>query len=463
MLLGLIAAVPLAAQTNEQASGLTLKSVRLYRGDGTTRVKVFVEIPQRLFTRAPDGNLHYRMAVVVRDSGGQALMDEQWRQSMIPLEGIATASSVELLEFAVAPGAYTLAVTVRDSITGDEQRDSLTVEGFAGRPVVSDIVLSRSIRAATTADSMPGGSDWRHGNLVITTSPYLRLDVNKPDLYYLVEAYSSKPDSATVDAQVVNESGQALVRTRAQRLGVEEDGSVLTGRLPLAGLPQGEYLLRLHVVLGEREATREEPFTVRVLEAAPRPVAGRSPNSDEAFFGEMSDAQLDSAQAPLVYIADPGELSAYKRDLSTAAKARFLVAFWHKRDPTPEHPDNPRRAQFYRAIVEADRLYREAGRTQTPGWRSDRGRVFLRFGPPDEIWRRPEEGKTPPLEVWRYTKSRNRHFVFADRNRLGAYYLVLSNEVTEQGRADWADMLGYYGVQALENYLNVDLGVRALQ
>lgn len=460
MLLGLLVAGPLAAQQrNEAASGLMLETVRLFRGDGTTRVKAFVEVPHRLFTRGTDGKLHYTVEVSVRDSAGQSLMQEGWQQSPVPLDDVASAASLEILEFDVAPGRYRLGVSVRDSLTGTEYRDSTALEGYAQPPLVSDLVLSRSIRAAKAEDSLPRGGDWRHGNLVVSATPYLRLSVVKPELYYLVEAYAAGPDTAALTSQVLNDSGQIVVQTKPRMLRVDAGGSILTGGVNLAGMPQGQYLFRLTLALGGRQVVREAGFSVRSLEAPPV-VAEGGMGPDEAYFGAMTEAQLDSAQAPLVYIAKPGELNVYNAGMSAQAKARFLTDFWRKLDANPNDGVNLAREAFYARINEADRLYRESGRSRVQGWRTDRGRIFLKYGTPDETFRRPEEGQTPAVEVWRYTRGRNRFYIFMDRTRLGAYQLLHSNEVTEPGRSDWQSQLGFYGVEAIERFLGVNLGTR---
>ena len=58
----------------------------------------------------------------------------------------------------------------------------------------------------------------------------------------------------------------------------------------------------------------------------------------------------------------------------------------------------------------------------TEGWRTDRGRIYIKFGPPDDIERYPFEMGTYPFEIWRYYSLR-KVFVFVDRTGFGDYYL----------------------------------------
>lgn len=461
VVLGLLIAGSMAAQQEREVpSGLKVETVRLYRSEGTL-VKAFAEVPHRLLARGSDGRLHYRVGVTVRDSSGATLMQESWQQSAIPVDAVASAAGLEMLEFLIAPGVYQLAVTVVDSVSGQEYRDSSSIAGFAAAPLTSDLMVSRNVRTAKPEDSLPRPGEWRHGNLVIGVTPSLRLSVIKPELFYVVEVYANSKDSAALAYQVLEAAGKVVVQGRPRAVAVDVGGSVLTGGLNLSGVPQGDYRLRVTVGLGGREQTLEAPFEVRKLESPP-PVVAAAGNPDEEYFSAMTEEELERARAPLIHIARSGELNSYDEHLSVEAKARFLAQFWRKRDPNPNDGVNPERESFYARMNEADRLFREGGRSRVQGWRTERGRIYLKYGVPDETWRRPEEGQTPAVEVWRYTQGRNRYFIFADRSRIGGYLLLHSNELTEPGRPDWGDQLGYYGVEAVERYLGVNLGLRGL-
>jgi len=58
-----------------------------------------------------------------------------------------------------------------------------------------------------------------------------------------------------------------------------------------------------------------------------------------------------------------------------------------------------------------------------PGWRSDMGRIYIKFGPPDQIENRPPTSQAPQLEVWYYNRP-YRRFVFADREGFGRFVLM---------------------------------------
>jgi hypothetical protein len=58
--------------------------------------------------------------------------------------------------------------------------------------------------------------------------------------------------------------------------------------------------------------------------------------------------------------------------------------------------------------------------------------------------------------VWRYTRQRNTYFIFADRTRLDSYTLLCSNELREQCRSDWREVVGEDAVRDIGQFLGVD-------
>ena len=75
--------------------------------------------------------------------------------------------------------------------------------------------------------------------------------------------------------------------------------------------------------------------------------------------------------------------------------------------------------EFFRRVRYAERHFQSFG----PGWRSDMGRIYIKFGAPDQIETRPATSHTPLLEIWYYNRPR-RQFVFADREGFGRFVLA---------------------------------------
>jgi len=110
---------------------------------------------------------------------------------------------------------------------------------------------------------------------------------------------------------------------------------------------------------------------------------------------------------------------------SPAEVRKKLYAFWKPRDPDPATPYNPALAVFYRRVDEA--YFRFRSLTNQNGAKTDRGRIFILKGEPDEIQRNllPDE---PPEEIWVY-RDLGRRYVFVDISRNGSYLLKRVEEL----------------------------------
>ncbi len=111
------------------------------------------------------------------------------------------------------------------------------------------------------------------------------------------------------------------------------------------------------------------------------------------------------------YIITPEERKAFVQMATDEERENFIESFWMRRDPTPDSMENEYKEEHYRRIAYANDRYASG----IPGWRTDRGRIYIAYGPADEIeshpsggqYQRPyEEGggftSTYPFEIWRY-------------------------------------------------------------
>jgi len=216
-------------------------------------------------------------------------------------------------------------------------------------------------------------------------------------------------------------------------------GGATSAMLDLSGLPPGGYRLELVLDTPDSQVVRGAPFGINGL--SPRPAApARGREASDSLVG-LTEAQLDSMYAPLVYLMGPGERGIYP-PLTVEGKRAFLRQFWAKRDPTPGTARNEFAEVFYRTVADANRRFHEGGASGVPGWRTDRGRIFIRYGAPDEILDRPQAGSSRPYEVWKYTGRKGHKFIFLDTSLLGNYELIWTDERREPSRPDWQELLG---------------------
>ena len=140
----------------------------------------------------------------------------------------------------------------------------------------------------------------------------------------------------------------------------------------------------------------------------------------------------------VVYIITDEEKTAFKRLATDEEREQFIEQFWLRRDPTPDTEENEFKEEHYRRIAYANDHYASG----IPGWKTDRGRIYIMYGPPDEIeshpsggtYERPmEEGggetSTYPFEQWRYRYlegiGTNIIIEFVDPSMSGEYHMTM--------------------------------------
>src|SRR3569833_1223562 len=132
---------------------------------------------------------------------------------------------------------------------------------------------------------------------------------------------------------------------------------------------------------------------------------------DKALQKELLTPYKNWMDNDVVYIISDEEKKAFKNLTTDEEREQFVEQFWLRRDPTPDTVENEFKEEHYRRIAYANEHYASG----IPGWKTDRGRIYITFGPPDEIEshpsggtyeRPPEEGggttSTFPFEQWRY-------------------------------------------------------------
>jgi GWxTD domain-containing protein len=452
---------PLGLAADQRDSGVVLRAVRFYRADqDRTRVKGLVQIPLTFLQSPGQGKpASYAVSVKVADSTGLALYQQSWQNHAMAVND-SSAFTVEIVDFAVAPGKYRFEVTVQDSVSGRKLSSATELQALSDSSFASDLLIAPEIRLATANDTVPRPGEFRTGNNLVTATARVLLTPLRATVFYLLEAYAGKEADGTLSVAIRDSAGKVSMKTQPLPVKVTAGGSVLKGQLDLTGLPPGNYSMVADLDLGGKTTQRSADFSMAGLgETLAKDAARRQTErvTDEGYFGQMSDAELNAAEEPLEYIAEARQLSAWSPRLSTAAKRRFLTAFWKERDPTPGTPRNERREAYYGAVDYANKTFKEGGRNPVSGWRSDRGRVYAKNGAPDEVFRRQQEGRAPPYEVWSYAKGKGYYYIFADRSGFGAYTLIHSNDLKETGLPGWMDVLGGPAVEDAGRFLGIDL------
>lgn len=87
-------------------------------------------------------------------------------------------------------------------------------------------------------------------------------------------------------------------------------------------------------------------------------------------------------EGPVRYLLSKDEDDGFRTLATETERGSFILTFWSNRDPRPTSPENEYRDLFYRRVTEANRLFVESPKA---GWKTDRGKIYILLGPPDEV------------------------------------------------------------------------------
>ncbi len=313
-----VALLPATAPAQQSENEVTISAARFYMADASlTQVKAFVQVPLAILSAGRNDSLAFRVLVSLKDSTGLKLANEAW-----PMQHIAGgmqepgAFTVNSVEFNIRPGKYRLDVVVEDSVSGRTLNSGTDLIGYASQPAASDLVLSTRMRPFVP-DSSELETEWKRGQILVTSIAHVRLNpasANGSRIFYLLEAYTSAPDSGTMQVSIKDSTGKAFVQTAPIPVHLGTGGGVLRGQLNLEGLPSGNYSCSVAVKLSGSATERSASFTMADLQQELQRVAAVADArrvTDEGYFAAMSEEELNRAAEPLQYLAEGRDLRAF--------------------------------------------------------------------------------------------------------------------------------------------------------
>ena len=327
-----------------------------------------------------------------------SLADTLYRQFTIPSFSYAAKERVSfLVQFGtyLTEGRYQYSIEILSSEKSGLVTDVLEITRDDYR--MSDIMLSSEITVDTAGDYL------RKGDLRVIPRPSHIFDDRFKNLCFYYEMYDVVPDTDTLSAvYTITDSSDRAIRKISRTIEKIFPEQAVNCGLSIEGIEAGDY--RLVVTIQDDDANtidqKEVPFTITRMERREVSYEGMPYYEDIEYF-------LDSR--------------AYKEflKLPKEGKKAFLDRFW--------------RTQDYFAIAERFEYVEEHfHHGNTPGRNTDRGRIYIKYGIPEEI-ERPlpmEHQESRPYEHWQYANGEQ--FIFVDLRGANNYVLVWTNALDER-------------------------------
>ncbi len=388
---------------------------------------------------------HVKIRCEARSGRGEPFVEDFYLNSPELPDTQRTTRRFYLIQgfrFAVQPDSMRLTVEVRDAQT-DSASTTKLIRDFDVPPPdrlpFSDIVWLESVEPAIEGDPFT-----KHG---LRFKPYVADDVflDADSLRFYVEYYDAdrlfgKGKHALRFYLTEAQRSEPLEGTeRRTRMRPSEAINVFHYAYDLRQLPSQTYALHIELIGpdGEvRHRTQRRFFAYNSVLDARLPDEDRALALYDVLYG-YDEKQLDVYLDALEYINTDEERRMRHALVNYDDKRKFFYHFWLKRQTDPNQP--ARAWQIYRNRFDyANRRFKASTR---PGWRTDRGRVLLTYGQPDDVQPFPTDTDKLPYEIWTYNRLRNQSgviFVFIDRDlATNEYRLHHSTLNGEMYNANW--------------------------
>jgi GWxTD domain-containing protein len=335
------------------------------------------------FVRTDDGRWQaaYDVIASLEPEAGSDPVEESWQQSVSVDTFDETLLTGETIVFqtdlALPPGEYDLELSVRDRNAdhGSEVSGTLNVPTLPdARLALSEPVLLRLYRPADD------GTEY-----VVHPSHYYPSTPERIDFLAEASGASSSAAPYTLRVSLVpeGEDAEPVGPTYTDALTPDSAGILEAfGSLEKPGVQFGEFELTFELT--------DAAGNVVASESTPIMIAGSS-----AWIAANWEDALDL----ITYEATEDEMEILEDIEEPARRLEAWACFWEIRDPAPATAINEALVGYFERIETANRTWRSALR---PGYKSDRGRVYMTLGPPDEIIERSMPAGPVPFEIWRY-------------------------------------------------------------
>lgn len=352
---------------------------------------------------------------------------------------------VDVLRYVAPPGRYLVELSVSDS--GNKAPLGRATQEFPVGLVsptalsMSEIEMAALIRKEQADNQRP--TLYKNQMLVIP-QPDCTYSLERPMLFYYFEIYhlvQIPGENFKVKSYVSDSLGNVIsqVRGRAITKPKNMEASVEVGSLHLGALPAGRYWLHAEVLAANDQVLSKQLKSFVMQGAANLPAAAAMPAEAMQLFAPMSESQITAAYKQANYIMTDEQKLTYQQLKNLEAKKRFIAEFWWRHDPTPGTPQNEFYLDYLRRLDYANKNLRSFARE---GWQTDRGRVYVVYGPPSDIDVFPSTEAAKPYERWVYNNLEGGvEFIFIDKTGFREFRLVHSSKIGEIQDPNWTKQL----------------------
>lgn len=342
------------------------------------------------------------------------------------------------------PGDYKMIVIAKDAAdtTRTDKFDfDIAVPLYSFDKInLSGIQLSTSIKISDGKEGM-----FEKFGYEVIPNPNQFFGNNLNHLYYYFEIYGLKFYGNNVYLKKsISNVNDSIISYVIDKIQGAHNIMVETGNFTLDTLESGTYYIKVSI-LDEKsnELTKAEKkfYVYNTIKNVVDNNAKENVDFLKSEYATMTESQLDDEFEKAVYIRTDEETKNYKSLNNLDAKRKFMYQFWTKRDNTPYTQVNEYKINYFKRIERANKMFKEPF---LEGWRTDRGRIYMLYGEPNDVEKFEYEADIRSYQIWHYeTIEGGTICIFAESKYTGSgiYELVHSTIRGELRNDDWKEQL----------------------
>lgn len=379
------------------------------------------------------------------DKTGKYLVNKDWR---IPNE-VQDSSSITNkstlmgeIGFVIPDGNYTCYAEGSDRNNPVEKQSysfPVNEKAFGNNEInVSGIQLASSIKQ----EDADKNSIFYKNTLEVIPSPSAIYGDGSPVLYYYGELYNldKAPDLSGIkfNVFVFDQQGKNIY-SHNKKIIKPLPAVVEVGVINISRYISGKYTLVLSLsdsLKKQSVISRKEFFVYNpAVKDTNTTFSSKDIKVLSSQFAFLSSEECDDLFAKSAYIATDKEKDQYEKIHTVEGKREFLYKFWSERESDQSGNEKVSYTDYMNRVNIAAKRFKNISRA---GWKTDMGRVYIKYGEPSEIERFPNEGDKRPYEIWHYNNIEGGViFIFGDLTGFSNYVLLTSTKRGETEDPNW--------------------------
>ncbi|TET97943.1 MAG: GWxTD domain-containing protein [Candidatus Stahlbacteria bacterium] len=397
--------------------GLIIDIAQFYQNPTTTNCEIYYSMPiKELKFKEVGGKLTAEFPIVlkIRDEITNELYKEELQKIVNVSYPKAEIEFSDVQQVVLSSGRkYNISIEVLNNKGEILKAETTIVSREWGEGLtLSDIQISHTL--LNTFEE----SRFVKNSYKLIPFPRRNFDKNRYLLASYCELYGLEVDSILI-TYIIGGRGNGEDTIFNEYYGVISDRMAIPMIFNVLGYPQGIYTLKLIAQSETLFTTSSKKFAIKEIE--------------EITKATIPDSIIDYASF-INYIASPRKISELN-SLPPQGKILFLLKFWGRRDPDASTKENEALNEFVRRVKYADENFTR-GIKGRRGRFADIGRIYIKFGPPDDIIRRSSEIEVHPYIIWHYFDTDD-WFIFMDKGISGEYELIYSSIKVEPTDPSW--------------------------